>query len=289
MAAVFIQQKIGRDKVSELKTIEFKSIPSILENLDVYKNMFIKDGIIAFRNANLSHKDHLKVHDIFGKALGSWRENNETGYTENHSRSSCPDAATKPGPDDIMLPWHIEHPSYENRIVLGTWNMHNFKTDSNNGKTYFVDNKSLYELMPESLKEFAERSIIIDPFPSNNASGKYQLVSSHWLTDEPVITVSHIYRMPDTDTITKNKFPKLHKVDGNDPSESDFQRHFEVIKWIHDQLYSNLDVRLVHRWNQGDLVIPDMSRMCHAVTGGFVSEDREFIGIWGRISKMGIM
>ena len=29
------------------------------------------------------------------------------------------------------------------------------------------------------------------------------------------------------------------------------------------------------------LVIPDLFKLAHAVTGGFKSEDREFRGIWG--------
>jgi hypothetical protein len=37
---------------------------------------------------------------------------------------------------------------------------------------------------------------------------------------------------------------------------------------------------MVHRWQQGDLIIPDMFKLAHAVTGGFKSEDREFRGIW---------
>lgn len=271
-----------------LSTIDFIDIDDISNNISSYKEIFTKNGIIAFRNANLSHDDHVKVHEIFGKALGSHREDHTDGYIENHSKTyEYGGWDSPPGPDDIILSWHIEHPSYENPIVLGSWNMYNFKTDSNNGKTYFVDNKSLYELMPEHFKEFAKKSIIIDPYPYNGASGKHQLLLDHWLTGEPVITVSHIYKMPETDNLANNQLPKLYKFDGNDPSQSDYEQHFELMKWIHDQLYKNLDVRIVHRWNQGDLVIPDMSRMCHAVTGGFSYEDREFRGIWGRKHKFG--
>lgn len=272
--------------MSDLNTIEFIDIPSIIENIDIYKEIFVRDGILAFRNANLSHEEHVVVHDIFGNALGSHRETHTDGYLENHSNTyEYGGWGSTPGPDDIILSWHIEHPSFENRIVLGTWNMHNFKTDSDNGKTYFVDNKAMHERMPNHFKEFAKKCTIIDPYPYSEASGKHQLLLDHWLTGKPVITVSHIYKMAEADNLENNQLPKLYKFDGNDPSESDYRQYFEIIKWIHDQLYGNLDARIVHRWKQGDLVIPDMSRMCHAVTGGFSSEDREFRGIWGRRDK----
>ena len=268
--------------MSNLNTIDFISMDYVIENIDIYKKIFIKDGIIAFRNANLSYEDHVKIHDIFGKALGSYRDTNTSGYVENHSNTYERGPWTSaPGPDDIILPWHIEHPTYQNRIVLGTWNMYKFNIDSENGKTYFVDNKALYSLMPDSLKEFSKKCIILDPDPIPGNNHQHFLISSHWLTDEPVIDVSHIFQMADSDTVEKNNFPKLSTFDGKDPSQSEKESYFEVMTWIHDQLYKNLDVRIVHKWRQGDLVVPDMSRMCHAVTGGFRHEDREFRGIWG--------
>jgi alpha-ketoglutarate-dependent taurine dioxygenase len=54
------------------------------------------------------------------------------------------------------------------------------------------------------------------------------------------------------------------------------------MKWIQDQLSQNLSIRVVHKWRQGDIVVPDMYKMCHAVSGGFESKQREFKGIWSR-------
>jgi alpha-ketoglutarate-dependent taurine dioxygenase len=265
-----------------LATIEFPGIGDISKNISHYKEVFVKDGVLAFRGANLSYEDHVRVHDIFGKALGAYRDTRYEGYVENHSNTYSHDSwKFPPGPNDIILPWHIEHPSYDNPIVLGTWNMYKFNVDSENGKTYFVDNKSLYSLMPDSFKEFSKKCISAEADLTPGVKHDYALISNHWLTGDPVINVSHISQMSNLDSAKNNSFPRLHSFEGRDPSDDEIEYYFEIMKWIHDQLYKNLDVRIVHKWKQGDIVIPDMSRMCHAVTGGFTHKDREFRGIWG--------
>ena len=52
---------------------------------------------------------------------------------------------------------------------------------------------------------------------------------------------------------------------------------------------NNLNIRIVHKWKQGDLVIPDMFVMYHALTGGFSSDEREFVGIWSLRDKKNIV
>ena len=259
----------------------------MFNNVSFYKTIFIENGVIAFKNANLSHEDHLKIHDILGKELNSYRENSPEGYTENHSRLYNDDI-NRPSGDEIMLDWHIEHPHYSNPIVLGTWNMHKFVTNSENGKTYFVDNKLLYEQMPTSFKEFSKKCKIINPVGKNQGvSGEHELIQKHWITKEPVIRISHMSKKINTEiqTIQLNNFQKLYKFEDRDPNKDEYESYFEIMQWIQDQLYNNLNIRIVHKWDQGDLVIPDMYRMCHAVTGGFKPQDREFTGIWGRQYK----
>jgi alpha-ketoglutarate-dependent taurine dioxygenase len=286
MVVDFIQQTIGEKKIKTLKTFDFISIENVFNNIVFYEKMFIDNGSIAFRNANLSHEEHLNFHNVFGKQLGSYREKNKTGYTENHSRAH--DKKLNYGKNEIMLPWHIEHPHYQNPIVLGTWNMHKFTTDSENGKTYFVDNQFLYQKMSDSFKEFSKKCIILNPVGKQQGiSEEHKLIETHWITKEPVIRVSHVFKTLDSkkQTAKLNNFQKLYKFEGRDPVKNEYEYYFEIMKWIEDQLYNNLDNRIVHKWQQGDLVVSDMYKMCHAVTGGFESKDREFIGIWGRRNK----
>jgi alpha-ketoglutarate-dependent taurine dioxygenase len=262
-----------------LNTINFTSIEDVSKNIEVYKKLFVENGILAFRDANLSHEDHLKIHDVFGKGFGSWQENTDTGYTENHSRSYNLNSQT----DKIMLPWHIEHPTYDNPIVLGTWNMHNFKTSSKNGKTYFVNSRKLYAQMPDEFKEFLKKCKIYDA--ESPEQGTHDVVGYHWLTGDPVIRTSFVYESFDSDSATAHNQQKLYTVEDKAPSLEDLENYFQAIKWIEHQLYSNLEIRIVHEWKQGDLVVPDIHLMYHAVTGGFDPSEREFVGIWGRKNR----
>jgi alpha-ketoglutarate-dependent taurine dioxygenase len=65
------------------------------------------------------------------------------------------------------------------------------------------------------------------------------------------------------------------------PKKSELRYFQTLIRKIEDIVWNNEDIRIVHRWQQGDLVIPDLFKLAHAVTGGFRPEDREFRGIWG--------
>lgn len=279
----FIPLTTGEIKINTLKTFNFISVEDVFNNIVFYEKMFIDNGSIAFRNANLSHEEHLNLHNILGKQLGSYQEKNKTGYTENHSKMY-----NKKSNKQIMLSWHIEHPEYKNPIVLGTWNMHKFTTSSENGKTYFVDTQFLYQKMPDSFKEFSKKCTIINPIQKkHDVHAEYNFIENHWITKEPVIRLSHVHKTLNLkiETAELNNFQKLFKFEGRDPVKHEYEYYFKIMKWIQDNLYNNLDIRLVHKWQQGDLVVSDMYKMCHAVTGGFESKDREFTGIWGRKNK----
>lgn len=256
--------------------IDFVSIQDISDNISLYKDIFIRDGILVFRDANLSHEDHGIVSNKINELFGIYDKGDFEGYTENHSGTNK-NSDIKFGPDDIMLPWHIEHPTHANPIVLGTWNMHKFKTNEENGKTYFINSKLLYKEMPDNFKEFLSKCVIEDDVASPGEEKTHSVIHSHWITGEPVIRTGFVY-------LGENQV--LHSVSGQTPSKDDFTLYRKAMYWIRKQLYDNPEIRIVHKWKQGDLVIPDMFVMYHAVTGGFSPEDREFVGIWSLRDKL---
>ena len=116
--------------------IDFTNMEEIFSNIEFYKNTFIRDGILVFRNANLSHEEHVELHNILKDSLG-WYLNSSHSYTEDHSRLTTDPSRNINDNNRVMLAWHVEHPHYSNPIVAATWNMHNFNTDSENCKTLF--------------------------------------------------------------------------------------------------------------------------------------------------------
>jgi alpha-ketoglutarate-dependent taurine dioxygenase len=256
-----------------ISPIDFTSINEISNNIDFYKNLFTKDGILIFRDANLSHEEHMEFHNMLKNNFG-WYLNAENYYTEDHSRLTTDSLRNITDNNKVMLPWHVEHPHYSNPIVAATWNMHKFNTDPENGKTFFVDMEKLFISMSDEYKNFAKQCIISNTYKDKT----YNLIGHHWINNNPVIRMSYIFE-------DLTQFLDLVTVNGKIPTEDDINLYKNMMYWIQKEITTNLDIRIVHKWKQGDIVMPDMYKMCHAVTGGFDSQDREFTGIWGHQSS----
>jgi len=253
--------------------IEFTSIEEIVNNYEHYKNIFLKEKVLVFRNANLSNKDHQIFHDKLQEKFG-WHRKVKKSYTENHQRLINNTNNTFES-NQIMLSWHVEHPYYTNPIVIATWNMHKFTTDSENGKTYFVDMEDLFTRLSEKDQDFMKKCITSESVSEQKDVVKEnKVVGYHWINNNPVIRISQFGDGIDF-------FNNLKYINGKIPTKEENYQYVRIMKWIINQLFNNLDIRIVHKWKQGDLVIPDMYKLCHAVTGGFIPEDREFNGIWG--------
>jgi alpha-ketoglutarate-dependent taurine dioxygenase len=253
--------------------VEYKSIDEIMDNIDKYKEKFIEDSVVVFRNANLSFDEQLSLHKSIGESFG-WQTHREEGshYKENHSHN--PNVGVS-GSDEIMLTWHVEHFYYSNPIVAGTWNMFHLNAEAGAGKTYFVDTSKVYELLDEDMKDFLSNCILKTktqeefwPFATQT---NYKAVLPHWLTNKPVIRIS-LSRWVDDEIFSINEKP---------PTEKDYEMFRNSALRVIDLIEKDESIRIVHDWKQGDLVLMDAFKLAHAVTGGFKSEDREFTGIWG--------
>jgi alpha-ketoglutarate-dependent taurine dioxygenase len=264
-----------------IEPVEFPGIDKVLENADYYKDKLINESVICFRNANLTEKDQFDFAKKLGKLIGWFLINDESKYIENHERKS----EIVSGPDDIIVEWHVEHTYYVNPIVAATWNMYNFKTDNENGKTYFVDTNEVFEMLTNDEKQFLLECRITEPdfikeaqlksgFASAtlNFADDYPIIAEHWLTGKPIIRFT---------ILPEPSIVRLVSYKGQMPTEDNISYFERVIRKIEDTIWNNEDIRIVHKWQQGDLVIPDMFKLAHAVTGGFKPEDREFRGIWG--------
>jgi alpha-ketoglutarate-dependent taurine dioxygenase len=264
-----------------VEPVEFPGIDKVLENADYYKDKLINESVICFRNANLTERDQFDFAKKIGKLFGFYLINDESKYIENHERKS----EIVSGPDDIIVEWHVEHTYYVNPIVASTWNMYNFKTDNENGKTYFVDTNVVFEMLTDDEKQFLLDSRITEPdfikeaqlkngFASGtlNFADNYPIVAEHWLTGKPIIRFT---------ILPKPAIIRLVSYKAEMPTQDEITYFETLIRKIEDIIWNNEDVRIVHKWQQGDLVIPDMFKLAHAVTGGFKPEDREFRGIWG--------
>lgn len=253
--------------------MQYPGINKIKEDIEFYKNKFIQDTILVFRNANLTHEEQEELQRVLGDAL-NWYPNTTheavKRYTENHAPNAM---LTETNKDVVVLPWHIEHPYFDNPIVSGLWNMLVFNIEEDRGTTLFLDTARIYDMLPEDWKQFLHKCVVngysynhIDKMLCSNAIG------THWLTGESILRFT-IHRI-------EKGWHDLRFFDGRTPTEEENDKFIEIGNWIIYEINNNEDLRLVHQWNQGDLIIPDLYKLAHAVKGGFNPKDRVFTGVW---------
>lgn len=269
----------------KLETIEFPGLDYISNNIDMCAKMFLENAVIAFRNAHCDRNTQEKVMQIFGDRLDWWPNSSVpelksvSNYEETHELHM--NLENKNNKDALMLGWHLEHVQLKEDIYVGAnWCMNLFRCDPDAGKTYFVDMLALYDSLSNDYKEFLEGvDVLLTSYwgahqkEKNFPPAVYRLVQKHWILDRNVLRV-FLGSINDV---------KLYKIYGKDPSEDDLKKFNEVMKYIYDEVTKNTDIRFVHYWQEGDMVISDMFRMAHAVTGGFKEGERKLDGIFGKL------
>lgn len=268
--------------MKQIEVIDFPGQESVLENYQYYKDKFIDESVIAFRNANLTYEEQKIFHKELGLCFG-WnldKGDDSLHYIENHSHNTLVNSAQQ---DDIMLNWHIEHVHHQNPICAATWNMYKFNANENSGKTYFIDTSIIYKNLPEEWKNFLKlckatsENIMMSNSddPQNQISVDYDVIKKHWITGDEII------RIVFPKDIENDKLNKLSKYNNEDPTEEQKELYLKICKYINNEIWNNQSLVIFHKWKQGDLLVPDMFKLAHAVTGGFKPEDREFRGMWG--------
>lgn len=251
--------------------VEFPGMEEVINNLDFYKEKLLKESVIVFRNANLTYEEQSYLHKEMGKYFGWYtyvRDEKVDRYIENHEKRELVNTSNA---DDVMVAWHMEFPEYETSILVGTWNMIKFTTDSENGKTYFLDSGILYNLLPQEWQEFLSNSLVEVIYRTEIKP--YCPIRLHWITEQPVVRLM----LPHKD----EELYRLVSYKGEPATNKDKEMFNKIFMWIENYVKNNDENRIVHKWQQGDLLFSDIFKLMHAVTGGFNPADREFIGIWG--------
>lgn len=257
-----------------IKTEDYPGLEEIKTNLQYYVNRFLSGEIIAFRGANCSRVEQEELMKIWGDALGWWpnsTSHDDPMYYETHHQNM--NNTTRSDISSIMLQWHLEHVGKTEEFYVGAcWCMNLFKCDPSAGKTLFVDVIDVYRSFSQEDRDFLA-SIEVDLIPKD-PEGKVErhpFCQKHWITGEnvvrPVFNGSH-------DT-------KVSTVAGQPPTEEDRKRFKHLFDVIVKQVTDNEDIRLEHWWVEGDMLILDVFRWAHAVTGGFKENERKLDGIFG--------
>jgi alpha-ketoglutarate-dependent taurine dioxygenase len=270
-----------------VNTIEFTSIDEIKSNPDKYKELYLRDKIIVFRNANLNKEQQTELMEFFGDILGWYpnsTNNRPSDYIEDHHKHMV--GGRYAGKDELMLNWHTEHVQNEEDSFYGaTWRMEKFECPEDSGHTYFVDMTKMFNDLSIEDQEFIEKCIseVTVSESTYDAEGKqtikeskktFKAVGLHPITGEKTLRIFLGSPIP---TATR-----LSKFDGRDPNQDEQRKHMEILNKACKDVWYNLEIRMVHKWQQGDLAVPDLYKLAHAVSGGFTENQRTLSGQFGK-------
>lgn len=257
----------------EIPVLSYSSKSELYSDLETVKDKYVSDGIVVLRGLHFTEPEQGELTLSLGDLIG-WFPNHSSSdigrkYTESHSGNQ--NVAGSKG-DQIVLDWHIEHVDYDQQcpLVAGLWNMWHFNCAPGTGLTYFVDTTEVFKLLTEEEQAFLSASKIswVDAYGFGPHLGL--AVVPHWLTGIPTIRIE----------ITKHVKTDLVSVNEGTATEQHSAEFKRIYKKIIDLIETNQDIRMTHQWEHGDIVIPDLFKLAHAVTGGFDPKDRSFTGHW---------
>lgn len=266
---------------------EFTSINEIKSNFNKYKEIYLKNKIIIFRNANLTKEEQTDLMIFLGDNIG-WYPNSihkdPSDYIEDHHKHMVGGRYAKK--DELMLNWHTEHVQNEEDPFHGaTWRMEKFDCPEDSGHTYFVDmTKMFYDLSQEDQdfisKCISEIQINESTYSANGEKTVREIKKSFDAVGFHPITKEKTLRVFLGDSYPENI--DLLRFDGREPNQEEKDRHLALIRKICYDVWHNEDIRMVHKWRQGDLAVPDLYKLAHAVSGGFTENQRTLSGQFGK-------
>lgn len=261
-----------------IQPIEFPGVDKFKENVSDYLDVLLSGEVLAFRNANCTEEDQQSIMKFLGDMYGWWpnsEDYHDPMYYETHRQSMS--EKTSSDKDSFMLGWHLEHVGHDDESYLSAcWSMPVFTCSPDVGKTYFYDVVRPFNLFDSEDQKFLSK-VRVKLLPKredgdvDNVIQTYTFLQKHWSLDQyvprPVLNNSHE--------------TKVFTVDGLPPTTEQEER----FKKLFDQLVQTTTLdevnRQVHLWQEGDMLLLDVFRLAHAVTGGFTSEERNLVGIFG--------
>lgn len=269
-------------------TILVSSLEDCLNQVEDVVQKYKDSGVLRLRGHKFTPLEQVKLVSVLGDYFG-WHINS-TSVPENISQelvdthvfvgghSDNPDSDGGHA-DAYLLDWHIEQVFYVDPFLAGIWNMfHVGYSDPWAGNTHFVDSNRLYSELNDDIKEFLEKSVLIWDKPIGPRTGFGPFYTK--AIDESPVDGKKIIRI-ETDGGCLIR-PTLHKLDGKDPSESEIEKFNQILIDLKTKLNTDENIRYTQQWEEDDIIVVDLFRMYHAVTGGFRFGERKFHGTFTR-------
>lgn len=254
-----------------IKILSVTSLEDSLARIHEISDAFREGGLVVLRGFKFSEEDHIEIASRFSEynkfSVG-------TVYQGGHSDSS--EKAYSLSTKDYALHWHIEKPYYVVPIYAGIWNMHHFTSMPGTGQTLFVDSSKYYDNLSKEEQEFLDACTFkwdkrIEGIPDGAGPFYTKAVEMSPITGKKTIRVD-----VDPGSILA---AELHTYEGWTPTPEQASLFKGIIETLGYALYDDMNIRMSHSWEQGDLLFIDLFSMYHAVSAGYTFGQRKFTGI----------
>jgi len=246
---------------SSSKDIEF--------NIDDYIELFLENGLLIFPKINLDNKEQSELMQLFGQKL-NWGYIDKA-YTEDHLVTFEITKGYQRSADDLFIDWHLEHVDRARPQVAASWRMDNFTCSNEFGATGFIDSSALYYRLNDDWQTFLDNCFIKD---TNSLNIERPCVISHFNSGRKILRL---------DPHPSNEV--LCRVGTSEPSSLDIKLYEEITQWVFTEIVKKQQDSFWWNWSEGDFILIDLSRMVHAVKGGFLLGQRSFTRHWAYRDK----
>lgn len=242
----------------------------IIENPKKFTDIFLSDGIVVFEKLFATEDIQKKIMGAMGSVL-NWAPIDHTcRYDEDHSQRKKFLDGEKCDNNETLIEWHIEHISREKMTIAALWNMQIFDCGPENGPTLFVDCSKLIDLLSNEELDFATKCETISMM--GDTGEKYGSVRN--------MVINH--RNSNVKVIRANSYREesLVRFDGEEPQNKHLSEYKNLLKKIRELIMEDDKNKQILNWSCGDMAVPDLIKMAHSVNGGFIPEQRKFLGYW---------
>lgn len=279
-----------------MSVLEGIDVESIIENASYYRELLLKESILAFKNLNIpTQADYdgggrdmpvhylimwsffcdydlkiFKQHEKTWGGHGPWNTDPvgvQTGQYHSFLLGETMnewDLPTSIGPNRVVGNWHKDHYHYPNPTSIIAMNMHTFKCPPGNGDTVIVNLEDAYNDCPKHLLDYLQdrRYIYTDVCGCDDPplSAEHPAITSHPVTKK----ISLCYPGRDGGG-------NLACV----PSDGSIEQWQEYEDWMWDYINAS-ENQFRMKWEEGDFLIWDNRSCIHNYFGGWETEERVF-------------
>lgn len=256
-------------------------------SIDSISEAFNSSGLVVLRNSKVDEHNQKEISVMLGD-IYNWtpcsRQKTFYIYKEDHSLTFNEKMSNQPTGEElfdknIFVNWHLEHVHRRPMYVGALWLMVKFLCNKDSGMTGFVDACEIVEHIDSSEIEFLEHSEIIYSESNLLYDAVQRNIGSTVMNCVPAIEINKNNGAKMLRITPAFNGEHLYRFDDQRPSVHDLNKFNSIKMKVCRLIWTSKNLQFWWKWQVGDLLIVDLSRMYHAVSGGFVIGERELVGI----------